>query len=106
MDHLTDPEIVRHFEWDAQKIFRYDGTEYKRVYTEPWTGKRFWDIQVKVSDLLKTTLTNSKVIIASRVENAVPRALRGQVETLVVWLGKGLSYYGEDPQSSGKDEEW
>ena len=46
MDHLVDPEIVRHFEWDAQKISRYDGQDYSRIFTEPWTGTRFWDVQV------------------------------------------------------------
>lgn len=46
MDHLTDPDLIRHFEWDPQKIFRYKGGERTRIYTEPWTGNRFWDIQV------------------------------------------------------------
>ena len=47
MDHLVDPEVVRHFEWDAQKVFRYDGKRYTQIFTEPWTGKRFWEIQVR-----------------------------------------------------------
>ena len=46
MDHLRNPDIVRQFEWDAQKIERYDGKESTRVYTEPWTANRFWDVQV------------------------------------------------------------
>lgn len=48
MDHLINPEIVRQFEWDAQKVSRYDGENYSRIYTEPWTGKHFWDVQVAV----------------------------------------------------------
>jgi len=47
MDHLINPKLVRHFEWDAQRIFRFNGTGYTRLYTEPWTGNRLWDIQVK-----------------------------------------------------------
>lgn len=47
MDHLTDPDIVKQFEWDAQKVSRYDGERSSRIFTEPWTGKRFWDAQVK-----------------------------------------------------------
>lgn len=47
LDHLVDSDVVRHFEWDAQKIYRYDGKRRTRVYTEPWTGKRFWDVQVR-----------------------------------------------------------
>lgn len=48
MDHLINPEVVRHFEWDAQKVYRHDGERSTRIYTEPWTGKRFWDVQVKI----------------------------------------------------------
>ena len=48
MDHLTDPEVVRHFEWDAQKVFRHKNGKRSRIFTEPWTGDRFWDIQVNV----------------------------------------------------------
>jgi hypothetical protein len=47
LDHLIDPEIVRLFEWDAQKVFKFDGERYTQIYTEPWTGKRFWDVQVR-----------------------------------------------------------
>ena len=74
MDHLIDPEIVRHFEWDAQKIFRFDGQRYTQVFTEPWTGKRFWDVQVKGSELfhLKITLTSYEDITAGRCKNGVP----------------------------------
>ena len=46
MDHLKNPDIVRQFEWDAQRVERYNGEEFTRVYTEPWTGDRFWEIQV------------------------------------------------------------
>ena len=50
MDHLINPEVVRHFEWDAQKVSRCDSEDFTRIYTEPWTGKRFWDIQVDISE--------------------------------------------------------
>jgi hypothetical protein len=42
-----NPDIVRQFEWDAQQIHMFDGSEFTRVYTEPWTGDRFWEIQVR-----------------------------------------------------------
>ena len=47
MDHLTNPELVRQFEWDTQKVQRYNGNEFSRVFTEPWTGDRWWEIQVR-----------------------------------------------------------
>lgn len=46
MDHLITPEIVKQFEWDARKVYRYDGESSTRIFTEPWTGDRFWDLQV------------------------------------------------------------
>jgi hypothetical protein len=48
LDHLIDPELAPHFEWDAQKVFKVQKGKYTQVYTEPWTGKRFWDVQVIV----------------------------------------------------------
>ncbi|KAF9783985.1 hypothetical protein BJ322DRAFT_1007764 [Thelephora terrestris] len=47
LDHLVDPDLVRQFEWDARKVFRYNKEKdtYVQLYTEPWTGKRFWDVQ-------------------------------------------------------------
>jgi len=50
MDHLINPEIVKQFEWDAQRVSRFDGERSERIFTEPWTGKRFWDIQVNNSN--------------------------------------------------------
>src|ERR1700733_3312988 len=41
MDHLIDPELIRHFEWDTQKVFRVKDGIYKQIFTELWTGKRF-----------------------------------------------------------------
>jgi hypothetical protein len=49
MDHLIDPDLVREFEWDAQQVFRFKDGKYTQIFTEPWTGKCFWDIQVKMS---------------------------------------------------------
>ena len=46
MDHLMNKEVVSQFEWDSQKVQRYDGEGFTRVYTEPWTGDRFWEVQV------------------------------------------------------------
>ena len=47
MDHLMDPDLVKQFEWDAQRVSRHDGEHSSGIFTEPWTGKRWWDIQVK-----------------------------------------------------------
>ena len=52
LDYLLNPELVRQFEWDAQKVSRHDGKDFTRVYTEPWTGDRWWEIQVRLNILL------------------------------------------------------
>jgi len=105
MDHLNNPEIVKQFEWDAQKVYRFDGECSKRIFTEPWTGKRFWKIQVKklLRFHLRFTLIDYKVIIARRRKDGLPRALRGQDPALVIWNGEGVPRYGEDckPPSGG-----
>ena len=105
MDHLINPEIVRHFEWDAQKVFKYDGKNYSRLYTEPWTGKRFWEIQVRTFGLthFKIIPTSSEDIVAGRGKDAVSRTLRRQDPARVVWFCTGISHHGKDPKPPGGD---
>jgi hypothetical protein len=45
-DILLDADLVSHFQWDAQRLYKYHGAQFKRFYDEPWTGQRFWEIQV------------------------------------------------------------
>ena len=49
LDHLVDRDLVRKFEWDARKVFRYNKEKgaYTQLYSEPWTAKHFWDTQVR-----------------------------------------------------------
>lgn len=52
LDHLVDPDIIQHFEWDAQKVSRFTEEGSTRIYSEPWTGNRFWKIQVYSINLI------------------------------------------------------
>ena len=45
LDLLNNEQLSPYFEWDAQRLFRFDGSSYKRVFGEPWTGDRWWEIQ-------------------------------------------------------------
>ncbi|KIJ14120.1 hypothetical protein PAXINDRAFT_163495 [Paxillus involutus ATCC 200175] len=45
LDLLANPELGPHFVWDAERVYKHNGTEYERFYNEPWTGDRWWDIQ-------------------------------------------------------------
>jgi len=94
MDHLTNPDIVRQFEWDAQTVQRYDGKEFTRVYTEPWTGDRFSEVQVCSDDPPRGDANFLIVLIACRRENCLPRALCRQDSALLIWNRKRVSCYG------------
>ncbi|KAI6020734.1 hypothetical protein BKA83DRAFT_4523337 [Pisolithus microcarpus] len=45
LDLLSNPLLAPHFTWDAQRLFKYNGSKYERFYSEPWTGDRWWNIQ-------------------------------------------------------------
>ena len=47
-DLLEDQQLAPHFVWDAQHLYKYNGQSFIRFYHEPWTGDRFWDVQVFV----------------------------------------------------------
>ncbi|KAG2741150.1 hypothetical protein P692DRAFT_201727127, partial [Suillus brevipes Sb2] len=38
LDLLDTPALAPHFVWDAQRIYKHNGTEFERFYNEPWTG--------------------------------------------------------------------
>ena len=46
LDLLQNPQLAPHFVWDAQRLYKHDGEKYERFFGEPWTGDRWWDIQV------------------------------------------------------------
>jgi hypothetical protein len=49
MEHVQDPALAANFQWDAKRLYKYDGNKYVRFYTEPSSGNHLWDIQVGIS---------------------------------------------------------
>ncbi|KAG1739543.1 hypothetical protein EDB19DRAFT_1928076 [Suillus lakei] len=45
LDLLENPLLAPHFAWDAQRVFKHNGTGFERFYDEPWTADRWWDVQ-------------------------------------------------------------
>ncbi|KAG1904216.1 uncharacterized protein F5891DRAFT_1126635 [Suillus fuscotomentosus] len=45
---LDNPLLAPHFVWDAQRVYKHDGTDFVRFFDEPWTGDRWWDIQSRL----------------------------------------------------------
>ncbi|KAI5983591.1 hypothetical protein EDD15DRAFT_2533716 [Pisolithus albus] len=45
MDLLSNPILMPHFVWDAQRLYKHNGERFERFVDEPWTGNRWWNIQ-------------------------------------------------------------
>jgi len=45
---LQDEDLIHHFVWDAQRVSKFDSSSgsWVRIFDEPWTADRFWEIQV------------------------------------------------------------
>lgn len=46
VDLLNNPVLAPYFVWDAEHVYKHNGSEFERFYDEPWTGDRWWDVQV------------------------------------------------------------
>lgn len=53
-DLLADPELIKHFEWDARRLSKFDGSSFIRFLDEPWTAERFWEVQVCVTTMFSS----------------------------------------------------
>jgi hypothetical protein len=49
LDLLDNPLLAPHFVWDACRVYKHNGAQFERFFNEPWTGDRWWDIQVRTS---------------------------------------------------------
>ncbi|KAI6018261.1 hypothetical protein BKA83DRAFT_69839 [Pisolithus microcarpus] len=45
LDLLQNELLAPHFIWDAQHLYKYNGSDFKHFYDEPWTVECWWDIQ-------------------------------------------------------------
>ncbi|KAG1738198.1 hypothetical protein EDB19DRAFT_1983664 [Suillus lakei] len=48
LDLLDNPLLAPQFVWDAQRLYKHDGTDFERFFHEPWTGDRWWDLQTSL----------------------------------------------------------
>ncbi|KIK18210.1 hypothetical protein PISMIDRAFT_109892 [Pisolithus microcarpus 441] len=49
MDLLSNPILMPHFVWDAQRLYKHNGERFEWFVDKPWMGNWWWNIQ---SDLL------------------------------------------------------
>ncbi|KAF9780021.1 hypothetical protein BJ322DRAFT_1165130 [Thelephora terrestris] len=47
---LQDEDLIPHFVWDAQRVSKFNSSSesWVRVFDEPWTANRFWEIQTNL----------------------------------------------------------
>lgn len=48
LDLIKDVRLSSFFTWDSIKLYHYDEgmKSFLHYFDEPWTGDRFWEIQV------------------------------------------------------------
>jgi hypothetical protein len=46
MSQVKNPLLAPYFEWDAQCLLKFDGTNWVCFYDEPWTARGFAKVQV------------------------------------------------------------
>lgn len=46
MNIVDHPRLAPQFTWDAEKILKFNGLDWERVYHEPWTANDWWSVQV------------------------------------------------------------
>ncbi|KAI0086723.1 hypothetical protein BDY19DRAFT_959866, partial [Irpex rosettiformis] len=49
MSQVQDPLLAKHWRWDAQRLYKYNGTEWVRFYDEPWTAESFSKAQSRIT---------------------------------------------------------
>lgn len=52
LDLLADLLLTPHFMWNAQCLYKHDGTRFECFIHEPWTANHWWDIQVSIVGIL------------------------------------------------------
>jgi hypothetical protein len=53
LDLLNNEQLMPHFKWDVWKLFKFNGTNWVHFFNEPWTGHRWWEVQVCVNEALQ-----------------------------------------------------
>ena len=48
LDLLEDLLLAPHFMWNAQRLYKHNGSEFEHFIHEPWTANHWWDIQVSI----------------------------------------------------------
>jgi hypothetical protein len=112
MDLLQDPLLAPHFVWDAQRLYKHDGTHFERFIHEPWTADRWWEVQVCMYLLYHYAANRyifSAVFIVSTTKQRRPicvHTLCGQNSSDIIWQCEGVSSNCSVRKSACWHKEW
>ncbi|KAF8956124.1 hypothetical protein BDZ97DRAFT_1907300 [Flammula alnicola] len=42
---LVDPSLIHQFQWQAQRLYKFNGQRFERFIDEPWTANAWWNYQ-------------------------------------------------------------
>lgn len=48
MKLVQDPSLAPHFEWDAKRLYKFNGESWIRFHDELVTGDLWWELQVSL----------------------------------------------------------
>ncbi|KIK93461.1 hypothetical protein PAXRUDRAFT_12641 [Paxillus rubicundulus Ve08.2h10] len=77
LDLLANPELGPHFIWDAECVYKHNGTQYERFYNEPWTGDRWWDIQSQLPADVKNAIPFAFILYAYKTKLSSHGTVKG-----------------------------
>ncbi|KAG2155366.1 uncharacterized protein EDB93DRAFT_1239231 [Suillus bovinus] len=103
--------FTKHFVFDAQRLYKYNGRCFTSFFDEPWTANTFWDAQVYAQPLTFILYTNKSKLTSFGTQKGYP--IIAQIVNLPVEILNGVGVAGgrvmgwlpivnEDQKDSGK----
>ncbi|KIJ19761.1 hypothetical protein PAXINDRAFT_7042 [Paxillus involutus ATCC 200175] len=74
---LSNPLLAPHFIWDAERLYKHNGTEFERFFDEPWTGDHWWDIQSALPQDVEDAVPLSFVLYADKTKLSSHSTVKG-----------------------------
>ncbi|KIK76187.1 hypothetical protein PAXRUDRAFT_18386 [Paxillus rubicundulus Ve08.2h10] len=97
LDLLANPLLAPYFVWDAERLYKHNGTEYERFFHEPWTADCWWDIQSNLPDDVENTIPFGFILYADKTKLSSHGTVKGYPIVVCcanlpvnIWNGKGL----------------
>ncbi|KAI0684946.1 hypothetical protein BC835DRAFT_1421763 [Cytidiella melzeri] len=99
LSQVQDPLLAPYMEWDAQRLSKFDGTKWVCFYDEPWTARKFAEVQ---SDILCVCNVGKPLAIILWADTSVLSTFGTQkghyivarVGNLPMWIRNSRSFGG------------